>query len=867
MADLLVPVARSYKNENEPDNFLSLSKSAEPLKALQTNSPEEALGSLKNQPGYDTLIEVLKYLRNESKAKNDFDIRQPGPLSAQLIHVLVTEIVPNYWSVLQQASDKSGLDLLLACLRSLPGVSAALTYLRSLIQAAKHQHKDSSNSHIIFNLGCTLSLLAALLVNDEEVMRIWDHIIATNEPIRVRTLRQEFLSLFANGKVVSLSAEAEDFCRQAGKPIEALWLADNKKYINWLSRAQTRWIKSHPREEDVKVCAELGARALRLGHPEILIQALLDDLILHDDFRGKNMFEMLVNQYPLPEQRKTLFLLLKLLSGRYLDKIIDTVAIEEYPTIWASVGVLQSVIANSDALRSNLVTWLTSASGAGVGEGCGIRRAAVAALADHKESITAVLEKSLSQFSDQLYIKHTPILQQEGKSYQGMSVLERLKAKQHLAHAQVLLLSAGYVHRLAPIKLTILLRSSLYLNAVSSRLAVSQNRARFLGMIVGETLSGLVHGKETKLDFKMEEMGTEEADWYKSLVYVSDKAGPLDPLRTSTSLSQPNPPKEPFRLSKQQKAPPPKKSTTKTGFIIEEIQDDDEQEDVDLVPYAKPDSDVEDSDDDPTLINRDKPKAPVYIRDLISYLRDTENYDKQKLALKTAPSLIRRKANYGTEVTTHAEELASILIGLQDKFDLEDFYNLRLQSMVAVVVAQPKKMAPWFAKTFFDGDYSLSQRASVLIVLGLSGREIAGFETSEYTAAAKFPSKALPSKIEKHYFQPSSTPNNLQAGAGLKALPPNALDTLAQSLSQTFLAPMAAEAADAATGPDALKLSSFTSRLEKSQASSQGVSKSKTRGARSIPNTTASPPCGALQPARLYSSPIFSRSTSRRWAC
>ncbi len=37
-------------------------------------------------------------------------------------------------------------------------------------------------------------------------------------------------------------------------------------------------------------------------------------------------------------------------------------------------------------------------------------------LADDKEAITTVLEKSIGQFGDQLYIKHTPILQQEGRS-------------------------------------------------------------------------------------------------------------------------------------------------------------------------------------------------------------------------------------------------------------------------------------------------------------------------------------------------------------------------------------------------------------------------------------------------------------------
>ncbi|KAI1756471.1 telomere length regulation protein [Xylaria castorea] len=824
MADFLVPVSRSYRKEDKSEEFLSLSKAAEPVKVsravFEGASPEEALETLKNQPSYDTLLVILEYLLHESKDKHKLDIRIPGPLSAQIIHVLVTEIVPNYWTVLQESSDKNGTGVLLACLRSLPGINATLTYIRSLIREFNSQPRDSNSSHVTFNLAYSLSLLASLLDDDGEVMRIWDFIASVSKAAHIRLLRQEFLSLFTSGRIVALAAEAEDVCRQASQPMEPSWIADNKKYISWLARNQVQWAIVMSEKEDLKICAELGARAMRLGHAEIFVRELLHKLLLQDG-ADKEIFCTLINNYPLPEQRKVLLLLLKLLSDLYLNSIDNSDLNQDHPTFWASVGVLQLVVTNNDAQRSNLVAWLTGASGAGVGEGCGIRLVAVAALADHKESILTLLERSLNQFGDRLYIKHTPILQQE-------------------AHAQVLLLSAGYVHRIAPMKLAVLLRSSLYLNAISNRLAESQSRARFLGMVVGETLSGLVHGKD-KLDFKMEELDTEEADWYKGLVRVSDKAGPLGPLRISIPSPQAKGANKPTRSARGQRSSRPSKIPKTSGFIIEEIEDDGEQEDPDLAPYAKPDSDAEDSDDDPTLISRNKPKAPVYIRDLISYLRDTEEYDKQKLALTTAPALIRRKANYGTEVASHAEDLASLLIGLQDKFELENFHDLRLQGMVAVVVAQPKKMAPWFAKTFFDGDYSLSQRASVLIALGLSGREIAGFETSEYASATHFPSKALPSKVEKHYLQPSSTAKGLQPGTNLKALPPNALDTLAQSLSQTFLAPMAAEAADAVTGPNALKLSTFTSRLQQSQSHPAVTSKSisRPRGVRSIPNTTA----------------------------
>lgn len=70
--------------------------------------------------------------------------------------------------------------------------------------------------------------------------------------------------------------------------------------------------------------------------------------------------------------------------------------------------------------------WLTGSSGAGLGEGVGIRRAAVAVIAQNKDDLVMVLEKSLGQFGDQLYIKHSPMLQQEGwcqyRGHQGQQL-------------------------------------------------------------------------------------------------------------------------------------------------------------------------------------------------------------------------------------------------------------------------------------------------------------------------------------------------------------------------------------------------------------------------------------------------------------
>lgn len=173
------------------------------------------------------------------------------------------------------------------------------------------------------------------------------------------------------------------------------------------------------------------------------------------------------------------------------------------------------------------------------------------------------------------------------------------------------------------------------------------------------------------------------------------------------------------------------------------------------------------------------------------------------MALSTASSLIRRKAAFGTEVSDNIDELASILVGLGDKWEMENFQQMRLQGMIAVLTAEPLNMGQWFSRTFYNGDYSVGQRASVLTVLGLGARELAGLgkEDAALTGAnatneSSFPSKRLPDKLHKIY--------------ALEAAP---MDALSNQLEKTMIQPMAAEAADKFSGPNALKVRTFSSRM------------------------------------------------------
>lgn len=117
---------------------------------------------------------------------------------------------------------------------------------------------------------------------------------------------------------------------------------------------------------------------------------------------------------PQSEQRKVLRSVLKLLSGEHLDRLGRCEPEDSKPLVSAVAGALSQSLGSEESGRRQLVEWLTGSSGAGLGEGVGIRRAVMAVISQDRDDLLTVFEKSLGQFGDQLYIKHSPMLQQEG---------------------------------------------------------------------------------------------------------------------------------------------------------------------------------------------------------------------------------------------------------------------------------------------------------------------------------------------------------------------------------------------------------------------------------------------------------------------
>lgn len=179
--------------------------------------------------------------------------------------------------------------------------------------------------------------------------------------------------------------------------------------------------------------------------------------------------------------------------------------------------------------------------------------------------------------------------------------------------------------------------------------------------------------------------------------------------------------------------------------------------------------------------------------------------ERHHLAITTAPSLIRRKIGFGTELAEQIEELALTIVGLQNDNNHPQFHESRLQSMIALIVSQPLKMGRWFTSIFFDGDISQVQRSAVLTALGLSAREVAGNGEADAKALGlpdlkdtSFPSKRLSPALESVFTGANESP----------------IATLTGQMSRTSLQPLAADAADSLTGPNVLKVRTFSSRME-----------------------------------------------------
>ncbi|KAF7713909.1 Uncharacterized protein PECH_000905 [Penicillium ucsense] len=802
MEDLLTTI-KSIKTHSEPplvevqadqarnDGF---SKPAADLS--QEISSEQVIQLLKSHPSSEELAIALAALDpyNTSRGVSQVDVRIPGPTTAHILQILTSTTVPDHWQLLN-AKSKSGYvkyrAALLRCFSSIAGLGSLVAELRALVISSRSKDQTDKKTSTSTRVLDILSVLSALLEPRDFVRRIFADISAVyGNHTRQQAAWREFVSLVSAGRILSTAAEALAVAGQPNSTSELAWIGEGSRYSSWLGLNIASLAASLDASdtESWTSLALLTSRALSLGYPDHVVREIYCELVVEKSC-SRHLGMLIDHLRPLEQVAILEAIFRDVQKSSFSEDLSEAVTkSDSAKSTIASVGALCNLlVADRPFLKEQLLNWLSKGQGGSIYT-IGLRRAILSIFSESAETLKTLLSHALEEFGDRFSIKHLPVLVQD-------------------AQAQVILLVAGQLNRAHPQSVQAIGRTGLYLNAVSNRLAASSNKARFLGMIVGTGISHVIEKPENAMKFDLEEMQSDEALCYLSLTGVQDKVGSIESFqelrRGNTAKVSPT-----QDVPKPKKAKPSRIEPRSSKIItIEEIEDsaDDADSEEDLLPYEKPDDDMEDEDEDPTLVQRNKPSAPVYIRDLITFLRDTENVDRHHLAITTAPSLIRRKAGFGTELAEQVEELALTLVSLQNDKSHPSFHELRLQSLIAIIVSQPLKMGRWFAAIFFDGDLSQTQRSATLTALGLSAREIAGNGEDDAKALnlpslgdTSFPSKRLSPALEAVFKDSNQSP----------------IAALTQEMAKTSLQPLAAEAADRMTGPSALKVRTFSSRME-----------------------------------------------------
>lgn len=287
---------------------------------------------------------------------------------------------------------------------------------------------------------------------------------------------------------------------------------------------------------------------------------------------------------------------------------------------------------------------------------------------------------------------------------------------------------ACLISQLSPEKLKGLLKDPSFLNAVSNRLLSQSSRIKSLGIVFADELSRRAGEKAIFSVDVADEIGISDLRIEKLLILLSLEEA-WDVIRDPKVIED-----------------------VDMATDVQELQSR-------LKPMKISQSSIEEStddEDDPSIASSAKkvPK-PLYIRDLLAYLlvdtKDSQAYEKRKIALQTAPYLFRQKSGFGSDIQFYAEDLMKHLAALSNFYEEDDFETQKLNAMIALVVSEPSATV-CVCNLLLTGDYSLQQRICLLSTLALSARELRGFLRDDtLDNLPKFASKMLPEKLHRLY--------------------------------------------------------------------------------------------------------------------
>ncbi|KAK9366877.1 telomere length regulation protein-domain-containing protein [Lipomyces kononenkoae] len=673
-------------------------------------SVSDSVEILKGTPSSDDVQRIISRL-----STND-SIRLPSPESGKVVSILLDRILPDFYDSLQQS--KSFCRNVLTILRSLTGIRGLLNLISIYTDIVLRQPNDQQAR-------IKLQVLVTIMgdaITANIIVTLYRHFLSDS---RRDLLWREVTALFAGGKIVAVAAAAKAAIDENEKPKSWWWTADGAKMLEFLGLELLRC-----QDEDIsdEYLGKFFYRGLNFGYPNIFLKQFLNkhgfdaikSLSKHLDIREKTLFAKAILRY---------------LQSTYFDHD-DAQTVTMSRKVSAAATILVHLIPLDE---ENSILQVVLGDQIGNQQ---LRRAVVTWIAFHGLQ-EQVFDDLLKMWSDKVVIRNVQITKQEVQT----EVLGLL-----LPH-----LGSKYIRTVA--------QSRLYLTGVSNRLSAVSTHLRYTGMCLAVAIN---QRDSSGINLSFDDVPGFSAvynEWAKLLQYkdsVIDEASIWEYFCAAETDKRAE--------SESEIAGVPmlgtnsgKQAATPVDFSAE--SDSDDETDSEFEPYAIVDDDDDESSDDPTKIT-EKVLPPVYIIDLIKYFHETDSNSavvKHKVALTNAAKIILRKAMFGQELVAASKELGTILSGIKNNFDLENFEKNKMNAMVALVLTVPEVIGPLYAESITFGDYSMQERLMMLSAIALGALHLSGRQSYEFDTLTQdmFASKILPEGIHDRFISSHDYPHGI----------------------------------------------------------------------------------------------------------
>ncbi|RIA99485.1 telomere length regulation protein [Glomus cerebriforme] len=625
--------------------------------------------------------------------------------------------------------------------------------------STSYQPQDDLDSKQQTYLLTTIQMFIVSLLKSYTILDFFDVILKNEEvDLRVRYSEwKEFIRLICS--IPERSANLMALDKSSGCKEENSFLNEAKLFDKFAVDSEfliySKSGKGDLEEDEIKIlvfaCSELFSKICRIGHSKILAQIVYSKLLnrLHDSTSHiyYKIWRNIISSFS--SHTIELFLTAFLLHSQNQDlsKITNPVSIEDKSRyLIRKVSTLLSLLIekNNNENISYLIKFKYFVGGKIFP--ISIIRVLCCFLSwgEFQDQFDDMLRKLVGRI-DNLKLNVNDDLVQLLKtlisSWSDPTFIKHASNSTQIYVTSAILIVFGYLPKSTLIKAAI---SREITPGITRWLQSTSEESRKLGMVTAEMLSKLIDVSENVLDFGLNPED-EDVKYLRQLIELKDGIVDLpdidyedkveadlnvESILEKTSYHENTINNEHEFVTYQ--------NEIKSGILAEiknsnkaRIADSDDEDDFEPYPMKEESDEEDDIVESIPQTKKKKILTPVYIIDLLSYLKASNDPDKLEVAMKAAEKLIREKTNFGTELDEHAVELARLLIGLQDNFELKGFEEYRHAAMVALICGCPKIAVPYIIQQFFEKKYSLAEKYLILSALSTGARELAGLQNIE----------------------------------------------------------------------------------------------------------------------------------------